>query len=447
MALILFMTVSSWLQNQVDNQLLLTAAQVSSMLHDVEEPNAPIDVEELNFLFTEANVVTESFLREQMFFARLIHRASGMVITSSTNYQIPIVQQILSSEARFDTVDFERPAIADTPIRIYTLPLSYAPEFALQVGVSLASVRAVQGGMLQSLVLLFSTTAILALLTGWFLATRALIPIRATAQTAAEINATDLTRRLNLADAEIELEQLVQTFNAMLNRLELAFQRQRQFTADAAHELRTPLSIMQTGLDVTLSQERGAADYRAALQSVSEEVQRLTQLTNTLLILARADKHELPLDKQCINLTQILETVVEQFIIVAQEKQIHIQSEIAPNLVIEGDEVRLIQVIFNVLDNAVKYTPQAGSIFVRAFPQRNLIEIQIEDTGSGILPSEQPYIFERFYRVDITRNRNQGGFGLGLAIAKEIVELHNGTIAVVSVPNQGALFSIRLPLR
>jgi heavy metal sensor kinase len=242
------------------------------------------------------------------------------------------------------------------------------------------------------------------------------------------------------------LEKLVQTFNAMLDRIEQAFQRQRQFTADAAHELRTPLSIMQTGLDVTLSQERSTSQYRSALVAVQEEVGRLSQLANTLLMLARADTRDLPLAMDRVNIALLLNAVADQFASLADDKHVTLERQISPNLFIHGDEDRLIQVVFNLLDNAVKYTPPAGKVRIVAGQNQGRMEIRIEDSGPGIPIAEQAHIFDRFYRVDHARNRSQGGFGLGLAIARQIVELHHGQIHVRSEPGHGTQLIVQLPL-
>lgn len=438
---VLYVSISTWLENQVDSNLLLTGTQVSSVLYDAEDA---LDMEDIN-LFADGNIATQSFLRDQLFFARLIERSSGAIVAASADYDIPVTSQTLSA-ASFETVDFRDDENEVNSVRIYTLPLSYTPRFTLQVGRSLEETREILSDVLRILVLLLAITVIFAPLSGWFLANRALVPIRATARTAARINETDLTRRLDLAASELELAQLVQTFNAMLDRIEQAFQRQRQFTADAAHELRTPLSIMQTGLDVTLSQERSAAQYRGALQSVSEEVQRLSQLANTLLMLARADSRELPLVKQPVNLTLLLDAVIDQFDTLAEDKMIRIQREIAVGLYVQGDEERLIQVMVNLIDNAVKYTPEGGMVCVIARRDAPITRIIISDTGPGIPETEQTHLFERFYRVDRSRNRHQGGFGLGLAIAKQIVDLHDGTIQVISQPGQGAQFIVTLPV-
>ncbi|MBZ0283126.1 MAG: HAMP domain-containing protein [Anaerolineae bacterium] len=445
MSIVLYIAISTWLEGQVNNNLLLTANQIASVLYDPEDIQNPIDVADLRLQLAGNNIATQSFLSDQLFFVRLIDVSSGDILAASADYKVPVTfSQII--DTHFETVGVPEDNDLDE-IRLYTLRLSYIPQIALQVGVSLEETHEIQGDVMRILILLLLVTGTLAPLSGWFLANRALVPIRATARTVAEIHETDLTQRLDLASSEIELEQLVQTFNAMLDRIEQAFKRQRQFTADAAHELRTPLSIMQIGLDVTLSHSRSVSEYRMALMSIQEEVQRLSHLANTLLMFARTDSHELSLEVKEVDLSVMLNMVVEQFGSVADEKHITVTREVAPSLRLEGDEDQLIQIVFNLIDNAVKYTPEGGRVRVVAQIVKQMVEITIEDTGPGISLEEQTRIFDRFYRMDTTRNRNQGGFGLGLAIAKRIVDLHRGTIHIISTVGQGTQFVVTLPIQ
>lgn len=440
---ILYAAISGWMENQIDNNLLLTATQVASVLYDPEDVLTP---EDINLRLSSENLAAQRFLGDQLFFVRVLNRPDGYVVATSADNPVAITANARSAIAQFETLAFEDGESVSTDLRVYTLPLTYAPRYAVQVIVSLRNVREIQRDMLLMEGLLFALTVISAPLSGWFLASRALIPIRATARTAAEIHETDLTRRLDLAASDIELEQLGHTFNAMLDRIEGAFQRQRRFTADAAHELRTPLSIMQTGLEVTLSQERSAPQYRSALVTIQEEVQRLSKLTTTLLLLARADTHELPLVIESVQLTLLLHSVADQFRSLADDKRISLERAIAADLIVRGDEDRLIQVIFNLLDNALKYTPEGGTVRIMAEHSQHSVEIRVQDSGPGIPAGEQAHIFDRFYRVDQARNRRDGGFGLGLAIAKQIIELHGGSIQVKSETGQGAEFIVLLPL-
>lgn len=446
-----YFAILTWLEDQIDTNLQLTASQIASVLYDAEADGTEQSFQSNEPLFQGANdnPITQALLHDEVFFVRLVDLTEGTVVESSVSYLIPLPEQSITGDSHFDTIkvsEIEEDEDETHDLRLYTLLLPYAPGYALQVGVSLEETQEIINAVLQLLVSLFAVTVILALLSGWFLANRALIPIQGVGKVASEINESDLTRRLDLTASEVELTQLVQTFNAMLDRIEGAFQRQRQFTTDAAHELRTPLSIMQTGLDVTLSKERDAKQYRAALISVHEEVQRLSQLANTLLHLARADTNTISFTRQSVNLTLLLEAVTEQFEGVSQEKHITLTQNVAPNLHFQGDEDRLIQMMFNLIDNAIKYTPEGGQVIVNAHNSNRQMQITITDTGSGIPENEHRQVFSRFYRVDHSRNRQQGGFGLGLAIVKQTVDLHNGTIHIKSQLGEGTTFIINLPV-
>lgn len=455
---VVYFSISAWLIDQVDTNLQVTASQIASVLSDGDSDDAEHyfdSSDESIFQNGDDNLITQALHHEEVFFVRLVDLQAGRVVESSVNLPIDLPPQSLTGETRFDTIEiaeFEEDGEEDddedetNDLRLYTLPLSYAPDYALQVGLSLEETHEIIDFVFNLLVGLLAVTVILALISGWFLANRALIPIQGVGKVASEINAQDLTQRLDLSASEVELAQLVQTFNAMLDRLEGAFQRQRQFTADAAHELRTPLSIMQTGLDVTLSKDRDAEQYREALVSVREEVQRLSQLANTLLHLARADTSTVNFTRQSVNLTVLLEAVTAQFETIAHDKNITITQNIAPNLHLHGDEDRLIQMMFNLIDNAVKYTSDGGQVTVTAHNSDQQVEITIADTGHGIPDDERAQIFNRFYRVDHARNRQQGGFGLGLAIVKKTLELHNGTVQVQSALGQGTTFTIVLSI-
>jgi heavy metal sensor kinase len=277
------------------------------------------------------------------------------------------------------------------------------------------------------------------------LANRALIPIQAITRTAQQISERDLSQRITRNLSDDELGQLARTFNTMLDRVEGAFQRQQRFTADAAHELRTPLSIMQTGIDVMLSQERSTTEYRATLETIREEVQRLTTLTVNLLTLARADAHTLMLNRHSMDLSILVHTVLDQIAPLAEQKNVTIQRSIVPQLSLSADEDRLIQMTLNLIGNAVKYTPEGGSVTVTVSREGSKAQLVITDTGAGISPEHLPHIFDRFYRMDRSRKRDQGGFGLGLAIARQIAQLHGGEITVSSQVGVGSQFMVILP--
>ncbi len=279
---------------------------------------------------------------------------------------------------------------------------------------------------------------------GYLLAGRALAPVAAITDLAARVGAQDLHARLKLDLPDDEVGRLAQTFDAMLARIEDAFERQRHFTADAAHELRTPLSLMRTQVDITLGKSRSAAAYREALQGLDGDLQRLTGLVSTLLTLARADTGRLVLDRSAFDLADTVALVLEQYTPIADEAGIDLRAETEP-APLQADEDLLIQVLVNLLDNAFAYTPRSGSVTVGCRSAAAKVQLWVSDTGRGIQTADQERVFDRFYRVDPGRSRANGGTGLGLAICRAIVEAHGGTIALTSRVGHGTRVEVTLP--
>lgn len=427
---------SSWLLDQVDHGLTTTATQVAAALDDDE----PLEADD--FDLAQGSEVTSTVLRERQFFIRIIDVTNGDIRGESARYDVPVSPQARAGSPMFETLTAPD---GETPFRVYTLPFENSALFALQVGQSLGEVLQTQAQMLRLLGFGLLTIGLLAVGSGWFLANRALRPVHAMTQTAQTIGEQDLSRRIEIPLPDDELGLLARTFNTMLDRIEAAFRQQRQFTADAAHELRTPLSVMQTGIDVVLSQLRSVSEYQMMLETVRDEVIRLSALTTHLLMLARADDRTLRFEPHPTDLSLLLRTVAEQLSTAAEAKQISLHCDIPPNIVILADEGRLIQLALNLLENAVKYTPDGGRITVSLNQMEGQVRFSVADTGVGIAPDHLPHVFERFYRVDRARNRRQGGFGLGLAIAQQIARLHGGQITVVSRPGMGSEFTVTLP--
>ena len=290
---------------------------------------------------------------------------------------------------------------------------------------------------------------------GYWLASRATRPVQAITRTAQEIGATDLRRRLNLKRRD-ELGELATTFDSMLDRLEGAFERQRQFTADASHELRTPLSIVSTEVERVLQRPHTCEEYIQAMEIIQLENLRMTRLVNGLLTLARADQGQVRLQREQVDLSEIVIDAVERLACQAQQSGIEIRLSSLDELFVWGDKLYLIQLCSNLLENAIKYSTNIGRyVDVKLDRQQDQARIQIIDEGPGIAAEHLPYLFERFYRVDQSRTHHQStadksdstSSGLGLAIAHWIAQEHNGSIQVHTFPGKGSTFEIYLPLR
>jgi heavy metal sensor kinase len=276
---------------------------------------------------------------------------------------------------------------------------------------------------------------------GLILAGRALAPVDQITRTAATISEQDLSRRLPEGRPD-ELGRLTRTFNALIARLEQAFERQQRFTADASHELRTPLSIIRAVTSQKLMRRRTPEEYEEALRHIDDAASYMSRLAAHLLTLARADAGQVKLERQCLELGELLEHVAEQ---VEETTGREIPVHASAPLHLWGDPMRLTELFLNLLENATQYTPPEGSITVEATGEGKNVIVSVRDTGVGIPSEHLSHIFERFYRVDQARAREAGGTGLGLSIARWIVESHGGTIWAESELGQWTTMTVTLP--
>lgn len=320
----------------------------------------------------------------------------------------------------------------------------------VQVVQELEPVEITLRGLRSQMLIGLPLALLLAGLGGYFLAGHALRPIDQITRTAQAIHADNLQRRIAYTGPADEVGRLAGTFDAMLDRLQASFARERRFTSDAAHELRTPLTALKGRLDVTLSQSRPPQAYVATLQEMQEQVDRLIRLSNDLLFMARLDTGQFISHRETIQAKEFLDAVLDQIRPLAAAKTISINETMPAGLTLYGDMELLIRLFLNLLDNAVKYTPEQGKVTIAAAASHPHIAITITDTGPGIPPEHLPHLFERFYRADLDRGRQgqAGGAGLGLAIAYDIAQAHGGTISVVTPvqDGHGSTFIVQLPM-
>jgi heavy metal sensor kinase len=281
---------------------------------------------------------------------------------------------------------------------------------------------------------------------GWWLATRALRPIADISLAAKEIAEGDLAKRINASETESELGQLAAVLNSTFARLDAAFAQQQQFTSDAAHELRTPVSVILTQIQSTLNKERTPAEYRETLEACHRAAQRMRRLIESLLELARFDAGQAQLKQMPFDLAAIARDCADLVEPLAQERSIRISSELQ-TANCQGDAERIGQVVTNLLTNAVNYNRNGGEVRVATRRNGDSVVLTVTDTGPGIPTEHLPKIFDRFYRVDAARTSAQGRTGLGLAISKLIVEGHGGSLTATNHPDGGAEFAVKLPLR
>ena len=281
---------------------------------------------------------------------------------------------------------------------------------------------------------------------GYWMSRRALAPVDALVRTARDVSGTNLSTRLEKLQTGDELQRLSDTLNEMLDRIEAAFSRVTQFTADASHELRTPVSLIRTEAELSLRRSRSQTEYQDSLRHILLESERTTALIEQLLSLARADSGRETLQVQPVDLSTVLQGVADAWKQVAAIRDLRFSTNLPhSDAWVAGDENLLRRVADILLDNAFKYTLAPGSVSLSLEAHEHSAAITIQDSGIGIPQDEQAKIFERFYRVDKSRTRAQGGNGLGLSIAQWIVSQHHGSIAVESRPGEGSIFRVELP--
>jgi len=318
-------------------------------------------------------------------------------------------------------------------------------EFFVQVGETLEPADAALRRFRRMGFLLLPVGLLLGGTAGFFMAGRALSPIRAMARTAQAIELTQLDSRLELTGASDEIDTLAVTFNDMLDRLGKAVGEMKQFTTSIAHELRTPLTALRGETEMALASAQTPEAYRSVLASHLEEFDKLTRIVNQLLVLARADSGELQLELEVFDLVPMIRNLVDTFALIAADKQIALDVEAPEVLELSGDPQWLERVLVNLLDNAIKYTPENGRVTLKAAQDARESRIEVVDTGCGIPEWAIPHIFERFFRVDPNRAKDIPGVGLGLTLVKWIIDKHRGSIEVLSHEGQSTAFVLHLP--
>ena len=375
----------------------------------------------------------------------------GHVVARSTNLgaaRLPTPAGLLARLRQGEPVLETRLDFGDEPLRLLSMPLQLGPAaYAIQVGGSLDDVDAATRWARW----LFASMALAILgavaLTGAMLARAILRPIDQIVLRARVLGASGLAERLPHPGGRDEIGRLVETLNEMLARVEHVFEAQRRFTADASHELRSPLSRLRAELEVTLRRPRERPEYEEALRSCLAEVARLSRLTEALLTLARLDageSRETP--REDVALAPILGEAAARLGGGDRARDVSVVLEVPGDIRVDVAPAAVSLVISNVLDNAIKFSPPGGKVTIEAFVEAGAAVVAVSDTGPGVPEEERPRLFERFYRGSAARATDVPGVGLGLAICRLVVESQGGSIALVSAPGGGASIRIRLPL-
>lgn len=340
----------------------------------------------------------------------------------------------------------ENKSEADEHIRVFTIPIISAGKVVgyVQSGQSTESIENMMELLMSTLLIFAPLTFLITLISSRWLTGRALAPLTRIAATAERITDQELRTRLEIP-GEDEVARLAASLDHMLDRLEVAFEGYRQFTGDASHELRTPLTIIKGEISLALQKERDNDYYKDVLVGIDDEIDRLIRMVEQLLFLARADGEKIQVQLTDFNLFDTLSPLLEQMEVLANTKNQQL-TWVIPKKNILNDPNIVLQILSNLLDNAVKYTQEYGTIQVDIEELHHLIRIGVSDTGHGISEKHLEHIFDRFYRVDKGRSRELGGTGLGLAIAQKLALLIGGKIKVNSTLGKGTIFYLEVPI-
>ncbi|NOY40200.1 MAG: HAMP domain-containing histidine kinase [Nitrospirae bacterium] len=353
--------------------------------------------------------------------------------------KMPLIEKAFKGTYSFDTVSFR-----GEPYRVLHFPVDKSR--ILRLGYSLQKVD----GELKELRNLFFFFLPFLLITvaifGYHMAGRTIVPVVRLTETADKIKKGNLKERIQLDSPGLEIRNLVKVFNDMLDSIQKHVEGHKRFTSDVSHEIRSPLTALKGSIEVTLRRKRKPEEYEDILKKNLFEVNRLHKISDNLLLLARADHDILELRKSWVDINELLGHIVERHKNKILEKSLDVIEEYQEPLEFLSDRDLLDEALSNLFDNALKYTPDKGSIFLKTEQSFHGITVTFHDTGPGIPEKDRDRVFERFYRVDKTRSRLSGGSGLGLAITKWIIETHGGNISVRNHNKGGAIFTITLPV-
>jgi heavy metal sensor kinase len=352
------------------------------------------------------------------------------------------LERAMRGEIVYETIERTKPRL-----RMVTIPIMEKKKVTsvVQVGTSLEDFDETIKKLLLIMIISIPTSISVTIVVGYFMAKKALRPVDQIRRAAVKISSSNLDEKIDIAGRRDELGRLAETFNAMIGRLKDAFQRVNQFSIDVSHELKTPLTILKGETEVALRKEREKDDYQKLLLSNLEEIDRMSCIIDDLLLLSKADTKDIKLNIEEIALRDLIMGVCMNMKVVADKKEVVLQTGEMEDLRVKGDELKLRRMILNIVENGIKYSQTGGKVIVSSYVNDGYAQIDVKDEGIGISEQDIKYVFDRFFRADRSRKRESGS-GLGLSISRWIAEAHKGSIEVKSQPAQGSIFTIKLPI-
>jgi len=439
--LLISLILSSFFYYRLQHNLL---KQTDRMLKD--------EAKELIMEIKEENHIEKGC---KMFFEDISHRifypvffrvmaSDGVSLCESENFSTILSKGITQKEYFTVTVVHRE----KKRYRIYETRFTFKDQGPLVAQLAISTMRSdkILETSLQNIFSAIPVVFLLSIFCGMYIAQKPRKILQNITAVTRRITSQNLAERLPLPPAQDEIRDLTLTINFMLDNIESSFNEIKQFTADVSHELRNPLSAVKGEIEVAVSRKRDAADYRETLHNCLERIDDLIKMVNDLFLISRFDAKKYELNLSRINLAEVLGEMYDFFLPMAQEKNIHFVIERCDTVFASVDRHKILQLLSNLMDNAVKFTPENQSITLSLIQHSHEAELKVTDSGMGIPENDLENIFKRFYQVDPSRSGDERGAGLGLHICKRIAEIHGGSIAATRNKTKGVTFTVRLPL-
>ncbi len=437
----LYLNVRSFLENGLrDSQTRRVHQLANALLAHVKQTGEPALISQIKAWYApESN---DRFIRLARADGALVYRSDTPKDGSFNPAEVPVLP-------RPQQTDFVRKQKLYSGHTLLIAGLNFPsagnPEYFIEFGALLDPVESMLNHLFLQLALGLPLAVVIITAGGYWLVQRALRPVERIIQAAERITQLNLSDRLSVEKSGDELERLSVSLNRMIARLDDAFQNSRRFAADASHDLRTPLTILRGELESMLDDPQTGEERRERLAGLLEEAIHLSKIVEQLFTLTQLDCGNSCTERTRFNLSELARTTADQMGLLAEDKKISLTCHAGQSAFILGDRSRIKQVIVNLLDNAIKYTPAKGNVLMRVEAANGHAILEVEDSGIGIPPEALPHVFERFYRVDKTRSAGAESSGLGLSIVKSICTAHGAEVRATSVPNVGSRFTITLP--
>jgi len=446
--IILYQTFKQSMLDTIDHTLLTAAEEVEFAIAKVPQEKWPEEIKRVEraFLVNRLFIQILKMPRQEDESLQLIAR-SGVLIGN-----IPLSDLWAKIPHRFPKaplyLDANEKSPATHPLRIIVFPVSPKGEkgYLIQVGTSLKKIFHTLKNFLLTLLISGPLLLFVSSLGGYLLLTRALRPVGAVVQTARKISAEDLSLRIDARGRKDEIGLLITTFNEMISRLERSVEQIKQFSSEASHDLKTPLTIIRGEIEIALRKERTPEEYKKALSSIHEESSKLEKLIDNLLLLSRIADREHPFRLENVAIDEILLDVFEKLELLARQKGLVYLIDRVSSAIIRGNDILLNRLVMNLLDNAIKFTPRAGKVEISLAKTGGQVTLAVRDSGPGIPAESLPHIFDRFYHLGQSQGGDAQGSGLGLFIARGIADIHRAEIKVDSRIGKGTTMRVIFPV-